>query len=292
MYDFITIRFEDKDCSKLLQDKVIDNVQLRLHKIGDFNEVFRSFDQTEKCEFSFSVQDKSGVFVEGQDLQIIKDRLISDGDIQASYVQSYKDHVEFNSLEAIMMLTFAIIGVVVIILFIIILTKYRKTPAVKSSSYFFNMVILIGLLISYSAFLFELGVPTQIACHLRIWVYSLSFTIVYGTFLLKTRRIYVIFNNTKGSLNNISDMFVLAQLFMLLFIVSALCLVYSVVNSPIPQIRTEIIARAWSCQSSNYLLANILDTSLLFFALLMLLISSFYCYKTRNCQGAYKERYF
>ena len=77
---------------------------------------------------------------------------------------------------------------------------------VKLGSPYVSIMIVAGAIMFY-AIVFLFGVDENVAsltivdglCHARIWLVSIGFSLLYGTILAKTWRVYYIFNYTTAS---------------------------------------------------------------------------------------------
>lgn len=90
--------------------------------------------------------------------------------------------------------------------------RHRDEPMIRASSPRVNNVILIGALFCYvGAILFGLDAatvePEQFSrlCQLRLWIFSLGFTLVFGALFAKTLRVHLIFNNSAHQSVMVSD---------------------------------------------------------------------------------------
>eukprot|EP00835_Amoeboradix_gromovi_P002917 NODE_177_length_15815_cov_0.395457.p1 type:complete len:1260 gc:universal NODE_177_length_15815_cov_0.395457:7093-3314(-) len=281
MYD--TLSVQNDNCTNSDRDGMIARYQMLLKQLGSYTLVYR---HVTECTFVFSVK-SNDKYVEGNDLQLIKRRLDSAVRQQSAYATSNKSYVLMD-FTTIIVVIFYIIAIVLLIAIVIVFSKYKNTAIVKSSSYLFNMIILLGMLTSCIGVFLEIGIPSITTCNSKIWIYVTAFICVYGSMLLKSQRIYKIFYNKKGKLRNQSDAYCLSRLVVLLLIGGTISMVYTIAYPPTPQLVEVDYVRGYYCINSA-LGELILHAILLIFGFIILTVSTWYCINTRNCQGAYKE---
>ena len=169
----------------------------------------------------------------------------------ASFVSS-----SFNEVTVTIPLAMAVVVIVVnvaavflIAVIHVINTRYHEVNTIRASSPRLNhlayigcyMIVLASLVnTAMEAFLLGSGLDT-VMCNVFPWFVTLGFTLVFGTVLVKTGRLYYIF---KSSLNFQRTSSVVARDYTLTFIVIAfalvgavLCTIWSVVDA---SVRTDV----------------------------------------------------
>ncbi|KAJ3299368.1 hypothetical protein HK104_009155 [Borealophlyctis nickersoniae] len=88
-------------------------------------------------------------------------------------------------------------------------TVYRATPIIKGSSYFFNLIILVGILLAYlSVMVYSVQMPLQgvteqtlnLVCQGMPWLLGLGFDITFAAIIVKSYRLYRLFMFSAASI--------------------------------------------------------------------------------------------
>jgi hypothetical protein len=77
-----------------------------------------------------------------------------------------------------------------------LLVCYRTAPAVVHSTYLFCLLICVGAVCGYISVILETVSPTTLLCQTKFGLLSVAYVLVYGSILIKTFRIHLIFNGT------------------------------------------------------------------------------------------------
>ena len=106
--------------------------------------------------------------------------------------------MSYSNVWAIISVLIASCGIVVTILVGVIFYRYRDTPIIMAAGKELSYVLLVGIFFSYlSSFVF-VGYPTGFTCGATRLLLGLCYTLCYAAILVKTNRIYRVFNiNTK-----------------------------------------------------------------------------------------------
>ena len=106
--------------------------------------------------------------------------------------------MSYGNIWAIISILIASVGMVVTILVGVVFYKYKDTPVIMAAGKELSYVLLIGIFFSYlSTFLF-VGYPSGFTCGASRLLLGLCYTLCYAAILVKTNRIYRVFNiNTK-----------------------------------------------------------------------------------------------
>lgn len=128
------------------------------------------------------------------------------------------------------------------IIFIVFNIVYRNNQDVKSASPKLNVVILIGLLlVDVLAIILVIPVGSKSLvndtikthiCIAEVWLIMISFTLVFGTLLLKTLRVNMIFNQKLADRYTLSDWKIIFVLTFLLTIDITSNLLITFINKP------------------------------------------------------------
>lgn len=72
------------------------------------------------------------------------------------------EHVQWNDVESIVAITFALFGFIITGIVLIVFVKHNNTPVVKASTRELCYLILVGMIISHSSIFTILAKPSQV----------------------------------------------------------------------------------------------------------------------------------
>eukprot|EP00457_Paulinella_chromatophora_P001452 gb/GEZN01001454.1/.p1 GENE.gb/GEZN01001454.1/~~gb/GEZN01001454.1/.p1 ORF type:complete len:898 (+),score=101.15 gb/GEZN01001454.1/:80-2773(+) len=130
------------------------------------------------------------------------------------------------------------------------LITYRQHPVVKAGSLNFQVLIVLGTMLSYcSVYLLLVNPPTDVSCSLQPWMGHTAFGLVFGCFFTKSRRVLLIFNSTSLRVVVISNRELVSSVFGWVGSVWMYCLVWQLVDPvrAVAQVTSNIII--WRCKS-------------------------------------------
>ncbi|XP_054708523.1 gamma-aminobutyric acid type B receptor subunit 2-like [Uloborus diversus] len=112
----------------------------------------------------------------------------------------------------IILVAFAVIGIVIASVFLIVNIKYRNQRYIKMSSPYLNNIIVVGCMLTYTSVIL-LGMDSGLSsetnfpyiCAARAWVLMSGFTLAFGSMFSKTWRVHAIFTNIKLNKKIIKD---------------------------------------------------------------------------------------
>ena len=110
-----------------------------------------------------------------------------------SCVQIEPYYVHATDNIGFLMLFLIGIGIAFTIIVCLVLLRYRQRRLVKASSKELSSFILLGIFLAYLTVIFHVVTPTDPACVCGFVLFHVSFTLMYGTLLLKTLRVYRVF---------------------------------------------------------------------------------------------------
>ena len=107
------------------------------------------------------------------------------------------------------------------------LVLYRRERVIISASLPFCLTICLGGMIFLSAIFPSTGVATTGSCHTRLWLMAVGFCVMMGSFLIKVRRIDLIFSNKSMQTQKLPNDLLFRQLGALLLIEVVLMALFS-----------------------------------------------------------------
>lgn len=102
--------------------------------------------------------------------------------------------MDMSNVWAITTIILTCIGVIVTSLVAGIFCWQRKTPIIMASGKELSFVLLFGILLSYFSTFVFVAYPTAVSCGVTRLLLGMSFTVCYAAILVKTNRIYRVFN--------------------------------------------------------------------------------------------------
>ena len=103
-------------------------------------------------------------------------------------------YLSFSSVWSIVLLTFTIIGLITTAVILILFLVCYKHRVVKASSREVSVILLVGLVLCYIMPFFFVVLPSPAVCAIRRFGVGFSFVMCFSSLLIKTNRIYRIFN--------------------------------------------------------------------------------------------------
>lgn len=146
---------------------------------------------------------------------------------------TYDERVKDTSIKAIEIATYVFVPIMIIIsvIWIIFIIINRELDIIKSSAPLFLVGMLIGSIILYiSIILFSPTLNNTGMCISSTWLLSIGFTLLFGSLLVKTWRIHVIFSNKSLAVFKVSNMHVLIFLSLLLGIDIVLLIIWTSIS--------------------------------------------------------------
>ncbi|KAI9189991.1 hypothetical protein H9P43_001424 [Blastocladiella emersonii ATCC 22665] len=200
--------------------------------------------------------------------------------------------VTFDSPLGIAVQVIFAICVLTTVLIMAVLTHYRATPVVRSSSYFFGMLISSGLLLGYLILPLSTGIPTSATCSAQSWVIGLSVAMVLGNLMTKNLRIMFIFGGSrKGRLIGLADRDMVKYSLAALLGEVVLLVLWTVMDAAVPVIIDTPTYRYWTCGSAARSggSGGVFMILLVAYNAALLLLSVYLAIRTRGAQSAYRE---
>ncbi|KAH3772752.1 metabotropic glutamate receptor 2-like [Dreissena polymorpha] len=184
----------------------------------------------------------------------------------------------------------AILGVITCIWVTATLVKYHEEHVIKCFSVELSGIILLGTLLTYGLTGSFLSEPNTLKCYVNHVGFSLTFTIIYAPLLVKTNRIYRIFNAGRRTtrkpclISNSSQV----TISLALIIAQVVIVIISTSLQP-PEVILQMPRRN---EKFVELFCNLPHVGLLVslsYNLVLVVICAFYAFKTRKLPDNYKE---
>lgn len=103
-------------------------------------------------------------------------------------------HLTWDSLWVLLPVSVSTLGIFAAGYVFYVFIKYNNTPLIMASGRELCYVLLIGILLSYGTTFILLAKPTIILCTIKRFILGISLCLIYASVLIKTNRIYRIFN--------------------------------------------------------------------------------------------------
>lgn len=114
--------------------------------------------------------------------------------------------VKYDSILGITLLTLTGVGHFVVLVTGVVFVKYRDTHIIKASSCEVSLLMLIGAFCCFTSTFLTLSKINGLKCQLTIIMSGISLSLMIGALLVKTNRVYRIFDKNilrKGKLTNL-----------------------------------------------------------------------------------------
>lgn len=102
--------------------------------------------------------------------------------------------MDMSNIWAIISVILTCVGVIVTSLVAGIFYYQKETPIIMASGKELSFVLLLGILLSYVSTFAFVAYPTAVSCGITRLLLGMSFTVCYAAVLVKTNRIYRVFN--------------------------------------------------------------------------------------------------
>lgn len=201
---------------------------------------------------------------------------------------------ETNGIPTILLfIAYAMLGINVLLIFCCAgwLFWQRKSTQVKVSQPFFLVMVLFGCLVSSSSIIAmaqeDEGYGSVPACMAIPWLYSVGFSITFGTLFAKIRRVYIIFKSAADMRRNVVTVRETVGVIGVVLLVDVAILIIWTVVDPLEWSRTVISADKFGeplesegfCSSEHWVIFAGLIAVL---HLLLLAVACYLCYVSRG----------
>ncbi|XP_078679462.1 metabotropic glutamate receptor 8-like [Branchiostoma floridae x Branchiostoma belcheri] len=200
--------------------------------------------------------------------------------------------VSWTSLYSSIPIVFSVLGILVVATVVGIYKVYSDTPVVRASGRELSYVLLAGIFLCYCMTFILLSPPSPVTCCVTRVFLGLGLAMCYSALLIKTNRIYRIFEDGKKSAKAVKWISPKSQLiFCALFVSIQLfaVVVWLVVDPPDTYVEYTAIE---SPDAVGVRRCNVSDTSLvisLAYNMLLVVLCTVYAFMTRNIPSSYNE---
>lgn len=199
----------------------------------------------------------------------------------------------WSDTESIISTAFSILGTTLSTVVLIIFIRFNNTPVVKASTRELCFIVLIGMILSHLSIFSILAHPTVEMCTLSRILPGISFSMIYGSLLIKTNRIARLLAISKKRFpsKNLKFMSPLSQVilaFLLISIESSIAISMLFIEPP----ETEL---QYPRETQNLLVCKESPTTILSplaFIFLIIIMCTCYAFKTRNVPENFNETKF
>ncbi|XP_053699365.1 metabotropic glutamate receptor 1-like [Sabethes cyaneus] len=203
------------------------------------------------------------------------------------------EHVQWGDTEAIVAISFSVLGFITTGLVFGVFIRHNDTPVVKSSTRELCYLILVGMIISHSTIFAILAKPSRASCLISRSMPGVSFAMIYASLLVKTNRIARILAGSKKRFPTKKPKFMsaAAQLVItgLLISVEIAIAVTMLILEP-PNTEHQYPTRQRTVLACNTTRQGILVP--LAFIFLLIILCTLYAWKTRNVPENFNEAKF
>lgn len=164
----------------------------------------------------------------------------------------------------------------------------RHDSVIKAAGRELSFLIFIGIVLCYTASFVCLAKPTDFICALRRFIGSTCFTVCYAPLLMKTNRIYRIFNHARHSAARPSLIRPMSQVLISLGLIAVQLLVTTIWTLSDPPNATVI----YHSPLEASLICNVSGLSLavnMSYNLLLMFLCTVYAFKTRSFPRNFNE---
>eukprot|EP00794_Sanderia_malayensis_P004605 gene4605-5211_t len=197
--------------------------------------------------------------------------------------------VEYTDPVGIVVLCCSILGMLATTGVLVLFIKYHSSPIIKASGREASLFMLAGIYLCFISPLIYLANPSMVVCGAQRFIAGLSFSIVYAPLVLKTNRLYRIFQSAKSTTARPSLISPLSQVLISLGIVSVqllLGIIWVIGDQP----RVETRYASDRQYAEHYCKLDPITMVLnLLICLIMMLACTWYAFKTRHFPKNYNE---
>lgn len=208
-------------------------------------------------------------------------------------VHIHCDYMPINSTSFAAVSIFVWILIAFLVVSMVLVAKYRHIPVVRRSQFEFLEIMLVGALsVSFSIFAFA-GAPTDAGCAMRPVTLSLGFTLVFGSLVVKTLRVYRIFNTKRLKRVVLPSQTMLKYLAGFVAVDVAIFVGWFVVDYPsvativdkVEGVVDDVVVLTTVCSSSGFVFSALL----IFYKAMLLGLGLYLSFKVRNVSSDFQE---
>ncbi|CAH2252066.1 G- coupled receptor family C group 6 member A-like [Pelobates cultripes] len=197
------------------------------------------------------------------------------------------EYFQWENPFAIVLMVFAIVGVLFIFVSGCLFIIHSDNPAVKAAGRSYTNLISMALLFSLGSVFFFIGKPSDIICQIRQPLFGISFSLCVSCILNKSLQIFLACESVKGwKKNSIVAYQSVLIIGALVSIQISICILWTILGKPFyKQIYTIPQLIAQQCNVGSYVFFGIMLGYIGFLALTCLILA----YKGRKVPVRHKE---
>ncbi|DAZ96508.1 TPA: hypothetical protein N0F65_008059 [Lagenidium giganteum] len=175
------------------------------------------------------------------------------------------DYMPYNNAGFIVFLVLtAILGGLLTIAMVFVF-RYRDKPIIKRSQFEFLELMLLGGIVMCGAVILYAGKPTRFVCGARPAFISLGFTMIFGSLVVKSLRVYRVFNSSAMK-RVVLTTWTMFKIFLVFFCIDIIILLaWFIIDFPEPAITLEELVQLHggsvgnvACKSSSFIFSALL----------------------------------
>ncbi|KAJ3365365.1 hypothetical protein GGF31_008550 [Allomyces arbusculus] len=169
------------------------------------------------------------------------------------------------------------------------LVLHRSEKQIKQLSLPFLLVISVGCILILVSEYILVGVPGAPACHSSSVVLTIGYELVFASALVKTYRIYRIFDNTRINKGGVKSKDLFRKIAIILAVQVVLFIIWIAAFPVSPTLVTTKLSLYYECRPANFAGHwGVLGISFVYNFVLLFLVC-YFAYKTRNVDSGYRE---
>ena len=200
------------------------------------------------------------------------------------------DYIPYNSKLSIAMTVSASLCLFGLVILMGFMFYYRHTRQVKSTSYMFSQILLVGcLLVTVSTF-FSSGNPKDKICGLDNLLVGIGYILIVAPLLLKMRRLVILFTGISNlSDSNLTDNVLLVMLGGILGIQVILMILWQFIDRPMAHSFPRVFENLSYSESICSSVSTTYGTATLLFDMMLLLYMLGLAFQARKVPCEYNE---
>ncbi|XP_052759954.1 metabotropic glutamate receptor 3-like [Mya arenaria] len=200
-----------------------------------------------------------------------------------------EDTIDMSHVVAIVAIIMSCLGAIITCLIAALFHWQRETPLIMASGKELSFVLLFGVLMSYLSTFAFVAYPTPVSCGTTRFMLGMSYTVCYAAILVKTNRIYRVFNIHTSKPKKVKYISAKSQLLITSAIVSVeLAALVTWLISDRPAVIHEHPTRADNvrvCEDAK----DFTYLGALVYPFLLMIVCIYYAFKTRKTPDGFNE---
>ena len=163
-------------------------------------------------------------------------------------------------------------------------------PVIKRSSPLFCMMILMGLIMIWVSLIFWSGDQNGFTCNIKVWLGLVGYATVMSNMLVKTWRIWKIFDTSKLRARAIHNKDLMVGSSAITAIQVALLLFWTLYDPPVPVLKQSSLSDFYQyqeCQGSNAVFQTVWGAVVLSLNAILIIAGAVLAFFTRNVTSSF-----